>query len=257
MIGFFFKKTFFDGWDNLFTLVLLNVIFVILAALGLFLPAALRSPFWLEAAFGVIAVGAGAIWWSACVFALREVADFHSIRLPAVVASLRSGALPGIQLGLIFGALWLLLSVGLPFYLTHGGVAGALAAGVLFWFGLVASISLQYYLPIRARFGGGLGKNLRKSFILFFDNPLFSLFLLIYNLVSLLLSGFLAFLAPGPSGVALALDEAVRLRMLKYDWLEQHPEASRRDLPWEELLTEERELVGKRTLKGLIFPWKD
>ncbi len=144
--------------------------------------------------------------------------------------------------------------------LGHGGLAGALAAGVLFWFGLAALLSLQYYIPLRARLGGGFGKNLRKSFILFFDNPSFSVFLALYNAVSLALSGFLAFLAPGFAGLALALDCGLRLRLYKYDWLEKNPlspRRARRAIPWEELLAEDRELVGKRTLKGMIFPWKE
>jgi len=49
----------------------------------------------------------------------------------------------------------------------------------------------------------------------------------------------------------------VRLRLLKYDWLEAHPDANRKKIPWDELLIEEREKTGTRTLKNLIFPWKD
>ena len=83
------------------------------------------------------------------------------------------------------------------------------------------------------------------------------LFLLAYNLVTIVLSFFLAFLVPGFAGVALAGDVALRLRMYKYDWLEANPGAKRNEVPWDELLGEDRELVGKRTLKGMIFPWKE
>jgi hypothetical protein len=62
---------------------------------------------------------------------------------------------------------------------------------------------------------------------------------------------------PGPGGLLLFLDEALRLRIFKYDWLEANPDANRRKIPWEALLIEEREKTGNRTLKGLIFPWKD
>ncbi|HUW41935.1 MAG TPA: hypothetical protein VMV90_13085 [Rectinemataceae bacterium] len=257
MIGFFFKKTFFDGWDNLFTLVLQNVVFVALAAIGLLFPAVIHAPAPISAAAALLAVAAGAIWWSACVYALKEVADFHSVKVTDIPAALRSSIGPGLQLGAILSVLWLLVSIGLPFYLSHGGLAGALAAGVLFWFGLTALLSLQYYLPLRSRLGGGFVKNIRKSFVLFFDNPLFSVFLALYNAVSLALSGFLAFLIPGLAGIALALDEAVRLRLYKYDWLERNPGARRRAVPWDELVAEDSELVGKRTLKGMIFPWKE
>lgn len=257
MIGFFFKKAFFDGWDNLFSLVLLNAVFVALAALGLLLPSVSAAPGWLLFVAAALALIAGTVWWSACVFALRRVADFGSVKIADIPSALRAGLVPGLQIGALMAALLVLLRIGLPFYFTRGGLAGVLAAGVVFWLALATFLSLQYYLPLRARLGGGFIKNMRKSFILFLDNPLFSVFLFLYNAVSLVLSGFLAFLAPGPAGAALALDCALRLRLYKYDWLERNPGAPRRAVPWDELLEEDRELVGKRTLKGMIFPWKE
>jgi hypothetical protein len=44
--------------------------------------------------------------------------------------------------------------------------------------------------------------------------------------------------------------------MYKYDYLEKNP-GDRRRIPWDALLVEDRERVGKRTLKGMIFPWKE
>jgi hypothetical protein len=35
----------------------------------------------------------------------------------------------------------------------------------------VVLLALQYYVPLRSRMGGGLKKNLSKSFLLFIDNP--------------------------------------------------------------------------------------
>jgi hypothetical protein len=73
----------------------------------------------------------------------------------------------------------------------------------------------------------------------------------------LAVSLFLALLFPGPAGILLFLDEAMRLRLLKYDWLEANPDANRRKIPWDALLIEEREKTGTRSLKSFIFPWKD
>jgi hypothetical protein len=71
------------------------------------------------------------------------------------------------------------------------------------------------------------------------------------------ISLFLAFLAPGPAGALLFLDEAFRLRLLKYDYLEANPDANRKQIPWDALLIDERERTGTRTLRNFIFPWKD
>jgi len=81
--------------------------------------------------------------------------------------------------------------------------------------------------------------------------------LLLWRIFTFVISALTMLLAPGPAGTALASAVAVRLRMKKYRYLKENPEAERRHIPWDELLQEEKELVGKRTLKGMIFPWKD
>jgi putative membrane protein len=70
----------------------------------------------------------------------------------------------------------------------------------------------------------------------------------------------LGFIAPGVSGVILAYNNALRLRMYKYDWLETQSGLSRKDarrrIPWDELLAEDKETLGPRDFKSFIFPWK-
>ncbi|MDP2815141.1 MAG: hypothetical protein Q8O19_00505 [Rectinemataceae bacterium] len=257
MLGFFFKKAFFDGWDHLFSLVALNLVFLGVFSLVVVLPMSLGLSGLATLVPVSMAILLLSVWYSACVHTLRRVADYGSVSFRDVPGDLKSGLVPGLQMAAIGIAGWILVSVGLPFYLSNGGLLGVFAAGILFWCALIALLSLQYYIPLRARLGGGFRKNIRKSFIMFFDNAGFSIFLLFYNFITLILSFFLAFMAPGPAGVALSLDVAVRLRMKKYDWLEENPGVKRKEIPWTDLLEEDKELVGPRTLKGMIFPWKD
>ena len=63
-------------------------------------------------------------------------------------------------------------------------------------------------------------------------------------------------LVPGVAGMNLASHDAIRLLMLKYDWLEENPDADRRHLPWADILYDEEEKVGPRSFKNMIFPWK-
>jgi hypothetical protein len=257
MIGFFIKKSFFDGWDHLFGLVLLNLGFIACLALGFVLPGSVKAPEWLGLTLAAISLAAGSVWWSACVYALVAVADFGGLHPSEIWGFVKRGLVPGLQVGALLVLGFFVVSVGLPFYLKMGGMLGALAAGVIFWCAIILLLAVQYYIPLRARLGGGLKKNLRKSFVVFFDNPGFSIFLFLYSAVNLAISLFLAFLIPGFAGVALAQDVALRLRLYKYDYLEAHPEANRREIPWEALLEEDQDLVGKRTLKGMFFPWKE
>ena len=104
-------------------------------------------------------------------------------------------------------------------------------------------------------------KCLKKSFIIFFDNAGFSVFMLLYNTVLLAMSVFLFFLLPSAAGITLALTNALRLRLYKYDWLENHPELKTRkeqkNIPWDELLQNDKDMVGHRSFKSFIFPWKE
>jgi hypothetical protein len=73
----------------------------------------------------------------------------------------------------------------------------------------------------------------------------------------LVASLFTALLLPGISSILLFWNTAFKLRLYKYDWLEQNPGSNKKSIPWDALLVEDRERVGKRTLKGMIFPWKE
>jgi hypothetical protein len=53
------------------------------------------------------------------------------------------------------------------------------------------------------------------------------------------------------------LQAGFKLRLLKYDYLENDSDANRKRIPWDALLIDERERVGKRSLRGMIFPWKE
>jgi hypothetical protein len=122
---------------------------------------------------------------------------------------------------------------------------------------VIAILALQFFFPIYFRLGDRIPKALKKCFIIFFDNPGLCFFALAHNTVIGIISLLLAFLAPGPAGILLFLDEAFRLRLLKYDYLEANPDANRKHIPWDALLIDERERTGTRTLRNFIFPWKD
>jgi hypothetical protein len=167
--------------------------------------------------------------------------------------------------GLILGgaALFALLivSVVIPFYSKINSPIGIILAVVVFWIFLTCITSFQFFLPFRSRMNDSVSKTIKKCFIVFFDNTAFCIACLIYAVILAIISMFLVFLAPGPAGITLFLDEALRLRLLKYDWLEENPESQpstkRRKIPWDAILIDERENTGSRSLKSFIFPWKD
>jgi hypothetical protein len=260
MIGFLIKKTFFDLWDNLFRVALLNLGFIASAAFPVFIPGLLIGLPALSVASLLIGVLWCSVYLAAAAYSLKSVSDYGAFGFGDFFRNLKQVWPAGLVMGGLLIALWSLVTLIIPFYWRMGSLFGLFLAAVVFWTTVVAVLSFQFFFAVRTRLDAKLTKVLKKSFIFFFDNPGFCLFSFIHNTVLLVLSVLLAFLFPGPAGILLYLDDALRLRLLKYDWMEANPEAAavkRRKIPWDALLIEEREKTGTRTLKSFIFPWKD
>jgi hypothetical protein len=264
MIGFLIKKTFFDLWDNMFRMVLLNLGFIVSMAVPVFLPGFLEKlglPSILSIALFALGLLWCSIYLSAAALSVKAVSDYGSFGFSDFLGNLKTGWPAGLALGLTGFFLFIMAWVVIPFYLDMKSLLGLLLAAVIFWVMALALVSLQFFFAIRTRLDSKLSKVFKKCFIIFFDNPGFSIFCLLHNAVILIISVVLAFLLPGPAGILLFLDEALRLRLLKYDWLEANsedgPPLRRRKIPWDAILIEEREKTGTRSFKSFIFPWKD
>jgi hypothetical protein len=256
-IGFLIKKTFFDVWDNLFKIALLNLGFIASLAIPVFIPSLLQG----VPILGLAVLGIGILWCfvylAAVAGSVKAISDYGSFGFGDFIGKLKTFWPAGLAVGLMIFLIWLLVAVVIKFYLEMGSMIGLLLAAVVFWTVVTGALSFQFFYAVRARLDVKLRKIVKKCFIIFFDNPGLCIFSAIYCLAQLVLSVLLAFLFPGPAGVLLYLDEALRLRLLKYDYLEANPEANRRKIPWDSLLIDERERTGTRTLKSFIFPWKD
>jgi hypothetical protein len=257
MIGFLIKKTFFDLWDNLFRAALINLGFIASAAIPVFIPPLFEG---LPLA-GLFFLCAGVVWCfiylAAAALSLKAVSDYGSFGFADFFRNLKTAWPAGLVTALFVLAAGLLITQVIPFYFALNSLIGLLLSAIIFWTLVVGILALQFFLPIRSRLDKRIPKAIKKCFLIFFDNPLFCIFSFIHNLVLLALSFFLALLFPGPAGILLYLDEALRLRLLKYDWLELHPDENRRKIPWEVILIEEQEKTGTRSFKNFIFPWKD
>lgn len=257
MLGFFIKKSFFDGWDNLFGLAAFNVVHLLLSLVFIALPLSLGAGDVLVTALLGLGIIAMSVWQSLTTFAMNDASDYKSLGIKSSFTFIGAAWKPGLIVGLFNVALCFSFTIGIPFYLAQKSFLGLFLASLLFWTCLVAVLASQYYLPLEARRGGGFKKNAKVAMMLLIDNLGFSLFLFVYNVITLILSVFTALMAPGLAGIAMACCDAVKLRLKKYEWLEKNPGADRKHVPWTELLEEEKELVGVRTLKGMIFPWKE
>ena len=261
MIWFFIKKNFCDGWDNLLYLALFNLIIIGIVSGAFFAVSFLIDISVIAAvAVSVIFISLINIPLLALSDAALRLADFKSVSVKETFAGIAQTWKAGLLFGVIELVLIFIALVVLPFYFGMRNMIGFALGAVIFWIFVAAILSLQWFMPLQSYFGGSVIKNVKKSFILFFDNTGFSIFMFIYSCIVFFLSVFLAFMAPGITGLILGYNNALRLRMYKYDWLEKHPELptkqARRSIPWDELIAEDRETLGPRDIKSFIFPWK-
>ena len=258
MIGFFIKKAFFDGWDNLVVMVLYNLGFIaflfgIWAAMGL----GVTNP---ALAYVVLAV----LLFAFSVFcgAISHLTHAWSSYQHDSWANFKEGFKRNFMHSILFFVVLLLLTLliffVMPFYSSFSNILGLIITVVLFWVVLSFALALCYYFPLTELLPGDRPlKTLKKCFVILIDNFGFSIFFGIYRLLMLALTIATMGLIPGGAGLSLAHQVAGRLIMLKYDYIEANTDVDRKHLPWEDILYEEREKVGPRSFKNMIFPWKD
>jgi len=258
MWGFTIKKAFFDFWDHLFLVIILNLGFLLLLAVPFLLPS------WLYR-FGVVPSAISFVTgilllflYSGVVsFMMKEVAYYRDPGTAEFVQFFKE-SWPS---SLVFGGIVVLhifvLMVAFPVYASMKSIFGTVALVLIFWFSVLWFLSSLYFFPLRTQVDSNVKRILKKCFLVFFDNTGFTVFLAVGAAIIFVISFLTAFLLPGITGILLWLQVGFKLRLLKYDYLEKNPHANRKQIPWDILLTEDREHVGKRTLKGMIFPWKE
>lgn len=252
------KKWFFDMWDHFLPVILMNLGFILVLVVPFLLPSALLD---VSVGLSIFSLVVGVliffVYSAAVSFACREIANYQSPTFKQFFSYFRETWLSGLILGLIYSLHVLIVWVAFPVYSSMGNLLGLAAIVFLFWASVIWLLASQFYFPIRSRLDTKIKKVIRKTFIIFFDNTFFSIVVGVGTVAIFILSGFTAFLIPGITGLMLWQQVALKLRLYKYDYIEEHPDADRKRIPWTALLIDEKERVGKRTLRGMIFPWKE
>jgi hypothetical protein len=243
-------------WDNPLRILILNTGYLFIIALCVYLSYLVKSSammLFVVIIFAVISLG---IYSGITAFMTKEISDYKQPGLNDFIRFAKKSWKTGLIFSLIISAYLLMLSVIIPFYLNMNSIGGLIVIVFLVWISCAFILALQYYFVINARLENDGIKLIKKCFILFLDNPGFSVVLAAGSVIIIILSGCFGFLLPGFSTVSLWLNTGLKLRLFKYDYLAAHPENLRGVIPWNELIQDDYDAVGKRTLKGMIFPWK-
>lgn len=274
MLGFFFKKNFYDGWDNvLFIFVpnlILDVFFLIgggLFYLGTKVNGTAGIIIW--GCTVLLVITAGSILSLAWAESAAKIADYESAEIKPFFTSLKTCIKDGILYGIVLFAVLLVSATGIIFYFRPVSGAtlpfiGLMAGSVFFWIMLTIISALFWYPSLRAIMHNPFKKSIKKCFIILFDNIGSCVVLGIYNFFLLIISIIMVGLAPGLGGIGLSRVNFLRILLKKYDYLEiAEKEAAgkkpvfRNKIPWQELLKEDIEITGSRSIKSFFMPWKE
>ncbi|MCR4630971.1 MAG: hypothetical protein K5786_05010 [Treponema sp.] len=261
MYGFLLKKNFCDGWDNLLSVIITNVIFMFVG-LGII---ALNAVTAQNTILLVLAFILSFIIVSIVVFAYGDsaaaIADFKGIHyadfFKAIPGVLKDASL----FGLMCAVITMISGFSIRYYFMQKTTISFMMGAAICWIDIFIILSLQWFVPLRSNMHNNFRKCLRKCFIIFFDNTAFSVLTGLYTIFLLLLTVLFIGFLPSVAGIEIAKANALRLRLYKYDYLEEHPELQtkreRNRIPWEELIYDDRETLGPRKLRSFLFPWKD
>lgn len=270
MFNFFLKKNFADGWDNIFYLCITNLFSM--AVLGLEI---LFLGFGFADELGAFLKNVVFIFLGGLFMTVNFA---HGVNA-AKIANFDKGTFGSFfraftyvwKIGFGFGAFLtisgLIIQFGIEYYLGFKNMVGFFLVAIILWFTLISVISLQWFIPFYFLQGdkNGFKKCLKKSFMIFFDNPIYSILFFFYNIFLLAVSSISFFLIPGFAGITVSTTNALRLLLKKYDWLEEMEakepgfesnKKRRKNVPWKDLIADDVEELGPRNFLSYIFPWR-
>ena len=258
MTGFFIKKAFFDGWDNLIGLVLFNIGYIALFFIGFWLSMTVGQINWIAGyAVLILFIFLCAIVMGGTAAVTHNYSDYSRESW----AAFRKGVVRNIRHSLLY-ALLLVFAIAnifliIPFYASFGNIVGYIISVILIWVEVIALLAMPYYFPLMNLLPGDKPlKTAKKCLLIVGGNMGFTIFYAIYRIICTAISVFTIGIVPGVTGMQLASQDAMKLLMYKYDYLEENPDADMKHIPWDDLLYDEKEKVGPRSLKSMIFPWK-
>jgi len=149
MIGFLIKKAFFDFWDNMIRVVLINLGFIGLIGLGIYIPYLLRFNTALSVISLIVLLGVFNLYAGAASFMAWDIVNYRTSGFNEFKEYIKTVWQSSVVLSLITVLQAVILIVAYPFYTSIGGVLGLGALSLIFWISIVWWLAAQYFFPIR------------------------------------------------------------------------------------------------------------
>jgi len=158
MIGFFIKKAFFDGWDNLFALAAFNVMQLLLLLAFIVLPLSLGAGDALSMVFIALGILAISLWQAISTFAKNDASDYRSLGIKSSIPISASQWKPGLAVGALNVRLWFSFTGRHPIYPMQNGFVGVFLATFFFWTALSPRLLRNTIFRWKPEGGGDSGK---------------------------------------------------------------------------------------------------
>jgi hypothetical protein len=256
MLLFLVKKTFFDMWDNLFPVFILNICMIILVALLLLVPTFVEFT---GITFFLYIVGSLVIlnFYIGAVYKYTlGISDYETGSIKDFILSIIHSWKENLASSLLMIGSGAIILVGLPYYFLSQSYLFIVFGVILMWVCITIFAAGLYFFPVSFRLKKNILQSIRISIAFVLENVVFTGFVLLVFILLIPLSLLLLLMFPGPVGMILWINECFKIRLYKYDYLKENPGADKKKIPWKDLIRSDVEKVGERTLRGMIFPWK-
>jgi hypothetical protein len=257
MYGFLIRKSFADLWDNIYVVILLNLCFLLMFALLFYLSLIMKANNFLSYIAMLISLIIIFIFSGGASGIAKDISDYRNPQFVDLFTHIKKSYLSSVFFALLSSVLFFPQNMILNFYGKLNSNISTPVLTLFLLFNMIWILSCQYFFPVQSNLDKRFMKIIKKMLLVFFDNFLFSILIFIIGLVIFIFSAALIFLLPGLSFVFLLWNVTLKTLLYKYEFLENHPNFNRKRIPWDTILTEEKEKLGKRKLKGLVFPWKE
>jgi uncharacterized membrane protein YesL len=260
LMAVIYKKTFWNTYDHIGRLILLNLLWAVTFPLPTYLA------FRLIPLEGQLRIGAALLvglfahsFATTGVFAATaDIVDYRKFTLKRFLTGGRDFYFRALGINLLLAAFFYVLYVSIRFYLAlegPAGIAGFFLVGLQVWLGLYVATMRVYLIPLLVSRDWGILKTIKWSAVLVLIRPGFTFLLLLQAaagavVIGITIIGAIVILM---SLASVFLNTTLR-EVLKQ--LETEEEPRRRPASWKEIFeTQRRREEEPRGLKDLLHPW--
>lgn len=258
MIGFLFKKSFFDGYDNFWKLFLLNI------GYGILIIGGISASYFISHgnlfSLGIlvlISVFVFSVYSFGANFFFYKWTCYESGTIINCFKNYKGNWSLILEYTLFLFISIFVIPLGQYLYLSSKQLLGYLIAFLMLGFEIINFQIIQFYFPVCYYSEFDKKAVLKKSMMFAFDNPGYSIILILCSIFDLALTVLSMSTIPGIGGICISRMDTTRLLTERYQYLEEHHELNKKNAEWISILSEDIQSTGKRTLRTMLFPWKD